>query len=68
MKSTGRDTGLTPFEILLSAIGSGGNCSRGERLQETRLAEQFGISRTPIREALHRLETLGLAERARSVG
>ncbi|WP_312038222.1 GntR family transcriptional regulator [Pectobacterium versatile] len=34
----------------------------GERLQETRLAQQFGLSRTPIREALHRLEALGLVE------
>lgn len=61
MKSTGRDAGLTPFEILLSAIEEG-ELLPGERLQETRLAEQFGLSRTPIREALHRLETLGLAE------
>ncbi|MGY5957089.1 DNA-binding transcriptional regulator, GntR family [Kosakonia sp. BK9b] len=61
MKTTGRDTGLTPFEILLSAIEAG-ELQPGERLQETRLAEQFGLSRTPIREALHRLETLGLAE------
>ena len=61
MKSTGRDAGLTPFEILLSAIEAG-ELQPGERLQETRLAEQFGLSRTPIREALHRLETLGLAE------
>ncbi|MGP3591924.1 GntR family transcriptional regulator [Vagococcus sp. WN89Y] len=61
MKSTGRDAGLTPFDILLSAIEAG-ELLPGERLQETRLAEQFGLSRTPIREALHRLETLGLAE------
>ncbi|QHM94955.1 MULTISPECIES: GntR family transcriptional regulator [Kosakonia] len=61
MKSTGRDAGLTPFEILISAIEAG-ELLPGERLQETRLAEQFGLSRTPIREALHRLETLGLAE------
>jgi len=61
VKSTGRDAGLTPFDILLSAIEAG-ELLPGERLQETRLAEQFGLSRTPIREALHRLETLGLAE------
>lgn len=52
---------MSPFEILLTAIERG-ELLPGERLQEIRLAEQFGLSRTPIREALHRLETLGLAE------
>ncbi len=32
----------------------------GARVTETELAETFGISRTPVREALHRLETEGL--------
>lgn len=32
----------------------------GQRLAEERLAREFGISRTPIREALHKLETEGL--------
>lgn len=61
LKSTGPDMTLSPFDILLAAIERG-DLLPGERLQETRLAEQFGLSRTPIREALHRLETLGLAE------
>lgn len=52
---------LSPFEVLIAAIERG-DIQPGERLQETRLAAQFGLSRTPIREALHRLETLGLAE------
>lgn len=56
-----REAVLSPFEILLAAIEKG-ELLPGERLQETRLAKQFGLSRTPIREALHRLETLGLAE------
>ncbi|WP_299197032.1 GntR family transcriptional regulator [uncultured Tateyamaria sp.] len=34
----------------------------GERLDELRLAEQFHVSRTPIREALQVLVTSGLAE------
>ncbi len=61
MKPTRREVALTPFEILIAAIENG-ELLPGDRLQETRLAEQFGLSRTPIREALHRLETLGLAE------
>lgn len=32
----------------------------GTRVTETELAEAFSISRTPVREALHRLETEGL--------
>ena len=32
----------------------------GQRLAEERLAREFGISRTPIREALHKLESEGL--------
>ena len=37
--------------------------SPGEPLAEKALAEQFGVSRTPVREALHRLEQSNLAER-----
>ncbi|MGQ4274011.1 GntR family transcriptional regulator [Terrihabitans sp. B22-R8] len=33
----------------------------GEPLDETGLAAEFGVSRTPIREALRQLETIGLA-------
>lgn len=34
----------------------------GEAISETKLAAEFGLSRTPIREALKRLETDGLVE------
>jgi len=34
----------------------------GSRLTENGLAQRLGVSRTPIREALHRLHTMGLAE------
>ncbi|MFT7594050.1 MAG: DNA-binding GntR family transcriptional regulator [Paracoccaceae bacterium] len=39
-----------------------GHFSDGDRLDEIRLAKQFGVSRTPIREALQRLTASGLAE------
>lgn len=61
LKQNDESVTMSPFEVLIAAIEKG-ELLPGQRLQETRLAEQFGMSRTPIREALHRLETLGLAE------
>ncbi|MEO3414436.1 GntR family transcriptional regulator [Roseovarius sp. CAU 1744] len=39
-----------------------GTFSDGERLDEVRLAQQFGVSRTPLREAFQRLALSGLVE------
>lgn len=39
-----------------------GTFSDGDRLDEVRLAEQFGVSRTPLREAFQRLALSGLVE------
>ena len=39
-----------------------GTFSNGDRLDEVRLAERFGVSRTPLREALQRLARSGLVE------
>jgi len=46
----------------------GGHFPAGERLSEVPLAEQLGISRTPIRAALARLEQEGLLERSPAGG
>ena len=40
----------------------------GERLAEEHLAEKLGVSRTPVREALHKLEQDGLIEPLESRG
>lgn len=40
----------------------------GEALREETLAEEFGVSRTPIRRALHRLEFEGLVSISRGSG
>lgn len=40
----------------------------GERLAETVLAERIGVSRTPVREALHTLEREGLVEALPRIG
>ena len=39
-----------------------GGFDDGARLDETRLADRFGVSRTPVREALSRLGAEGLVE------
>ncbi|MHB8771314.1 MAG: GntR family transcriptional regulator [Syntrophales bacterium] len=49
------------YESLKSAIFSG-RFRPGERLAEEHLAEELGVSRTPVREALHKLEQDGLIE------
>ena len=50
------------YTLILEAI-DGGLYRPGDRLVETELAERFGVSRTPIREALQRLETQSLLAR-----
>lgn len=45
-----------------------GSLPAGGRLSEISLAKRIGISRTPIREALSRLEGEGLLERVSSGG
>jgi len=37
-----------------------GELSSGNQIRESRLAAELGVSRTPVREALHRLEQEGL--------
>ncbi|MDP7149800.1 MAG: GntR family transcriptional regulator [Paracoccaceae bacterium] len=50
------------YALILEAIDVG-VYKPGDRLVESELAERFGVSRTPIREALQRLETQSLLAR-----
>ncbi|MBY5989385.1 GntR family transcriptional regulator [Roseovarius atlanticus] len=50
------------YHMILEAIDTG-DYKPGDRLVESDLAERFGVSRTPIREALQRLETQSLLTR-----
>ena len=50
------------YGLILRAIDTGAY-RPGDRLVESDLALRFGVSRTPVREALQRLETQGLLAR-----
>ena len=50
------------YSLSLSAIDNG-TYRPGDRLVESELADRFGVSRTPVREALQRLETQAMLKR-----
>lgn len=59
---------MTPaYDQLFQAIEQGDLCP-GDRLLETDLAARFGVSRTPVREAIRRLEADGIVEHKPRIG
>ncbi len=64
---TDNTTGTPVFRALRESI-----CTLekpfGTVLREIELAEEFGVSRTPIRQALHQLAAIGLVETRNGVG
>lgn len=50
------------YSLILEAIDRG-DLAPGQRLVETELADRLGVSRTPVREALQRLEAQGIVAR-----
>lgn len=56
-----QSSGETAFETLLGAIRSG-EYAPGDRLREEEVGERLKLSRTPVREALRRLEAEGIVE------
>ncbi len=57
-QSLGQEATLFLRKMLLD-----GQFTAGERLVEDRIAQELGISRTPLREALHRLAQEGILEK-----
>jgi DNA-binding GntR family transcriptional regulator len=49
------------YAVLRDRI-AGGTIERGSRLHQEELAQEFGVSRTPVREALRRLAAEGLVD------
>lgn len=60
--ASAKDAPKDAYRLILDAI-DGGLYRPGDRLVESELADRFGMSRTPIREALQRLETQSLLAR-----
>ena len=58
-KAQEKPSGSSAYDLLLDAIDCG-DLAPGSRLREVEIANRFGISRTPVREALKRLEQQGL--------
>ncbi|MEM1288537.1 MAG: GntR family transcriptional regulator [Pseudomonadota bacterium] len=59
--------GDAAYTAILRAIREG-DYGPGDRLRETEIAERVGLSRTPIREALRKLESDGIVEHRPRVG
>ncbi len=51
----------TVFDRVLAAIHDG-TLLPGQHISDSEIAEQFGVSRTPVREAIQRLREIGLIE------
>ena len=62
-----RNTGSLVFENLQRRIVEG-ELQHGERLSEANIAARMGVSRTPVREALTRLITMGLLQPVQPTG
>ncbi|WP_299604166.1 GntR family transcriptional regulator [uncultured Tateyamaria sp.] len=59
--------GETAYAQLLAAIRTG-EFAPGDRLRETDVADRLNLSRTPVREALRRLEADGIVEHRPRLG
>jgi len=61
LEASGSALADTVYALLGQAIVDG-RLAPGERLRDIQIAELYGISRTPVREAIQRLERQGMVE------
>lgn len=59
--------GQATYHAILDAIRAG-QYAPGDRLREAEIAERLSLSRTPIREAMRRLEADGIVEHRARIG
>lgn len=64
---TSLSQGQTTYLTLLDAIRSG-EYAPGDRLREVEIADRLSLSRTPIREAMRKLEADGVIEHRARIG
>lgn len=64
MKKVPQSLSEKVYDSIKTAILAG-DLKAGDKISEDRLAEEFGVSRTPIREALQRLSEYGLVSIAK---
>ena len=64
MKKVSQSLSEKVYESIKTAILAG-DLKAGDKISEDSLAEEFGVSRTPIREALQRLSEYGLVSIAK---
>ncbi|AXI00108.1 GntR family transcriptional regulator [Sporosarcina sp. PTS2304] len=66
MEITSRSAQLLAYEMIREQIING-SYPGGMKIIESKLAEEIGVSRTPVREAIRRLEQEGLIKRKKVI-
>ncbi len=67
MPNLSQSSGEAAYAALVSALRVG-TFAPGDRLREEEVAERLGLSRTPVREALRRLESDGIVQHRPRIG
>ena len=67
MASSKKPSGETAYTALINALRAG-TYRPGDRLREEDVGDRLGLSRTPVREALRRLESDGIVEHKPRMG
>jgi DNA-binding GntR family transcriptional regulator len=67
MSISSRSSGEAAYDALIEALRAG-TFAPGDRLREEGVADRLSLSRTPVREALRRLENDGIVEHRPRVG